>query len=312
MKRVTIIGSGAVGAMYGLRLHRLLGKEHVVFLADSERRARYAKEPLYLNGERVDFTFVDPKDAQPSDLVILATKNLQLEEAVKQIEGAVGEKSVILSLLNGIESEEKLGQAYGEDRVLYAFAVGLNSTHRGNHIDFSEEGRIVFGEKDNSKSERVEAICSLFERAHIAYVVPEDIRLELWKKFMLNTAFNTISALTRATYGDLKQESVKTLAWKVCAEVQAVGQKEGVFLTNAMIEENYRIVTALGFEGKTSMCQDMEAKRETENPWFCSAVVRLGKKHAIATPTCEVLSLLVEASEGVYLRQGASQGQHSS
>lgn len=312
MKTVTIIGSGAVGAMYGLRLRNLLGKENVIFLADENRRERYAAQPIYLNSERADFTFVDPKDAQVSDLVILATKNLQLEEAVRQIEGAVGENTVILSLLNGIESEERLSEAFGSEHVLYGFAVGLNSTHVGNRIDFSEEGRIVFGEKDNNRSERIEAICSLFKRAHIAYVVPQDIRLEQWKKFMLNTAFNTISALCKATYGDLKQDSVKALAWKASKEVQAVGQKEGVFLSDAMIEDNYAIVTALGYEGKTSMCQDMEAQRKTENGWFCSAVVRLGEKHAIPTPTCEVLSLLVEASEGVYLRQKEAPLQPSS
>ncbi|HKL60734.1 MAG TPA: ketopantoate reductase family protein [Sphaerochaeta sp.] len=312
MKKITIIGSGAVGAMYGLRLHQLLGKENVVFLADQRRRERYASEGLFLNGEKVDFAFVDPKDAKQSDLVIIATKNLQLEEAVHQIEHAVGDHTTILSLLNGIDSEEKLSEAYGGEHVLYGFAVGLNSTHVGNSIDFSKEGRIVFGEKDNSKSERVLAICSLFDRAHITYVVPEDIRLELWKKFMLNTAFNTLSALCRATYGDLKQESIKSLAWSVSKEVQAVGQKEGVVLPDAMIEQNYQIVTSLGFEGKTSMCQDMEAGRKTENNWFCSAVVRLGKKHAIATPTCELLSLLVEASEAVQIRLKASQGKHSS
>ncbi|MBI9094798.1 MAG: ketopantoate reductase family protein [Sphaerochaeta sp.] len=312
MNHITIIGSGAVGAMYGLRLHQLLGKEHVVFLADEQRRKRYAEEALVLNGENSDFTFVDPKDAKISDLVIIATKNLQLEEAVRQIEPAVGEHTTILSLLNGIDSEEKLSQVYGEEHVLYGFAVGLNSTHIGNRIDFSKEGRIVFGEKDNSRSKRIEAICSLFHRAHIDYVVPEDIRLELWKKFMLNTAFNTISALCRATYGDLKQESVQTLAWKASKEVQAVGQREGVFLTDAMIEQNYQVVTSLGFDGKTSMCQDMEAGRRTENNWFCSAVVRLGNKHSIPTPTCEILSLLIEASEGVQIRLKAFREQHSS
>ncbi|MGB4406296.1 MAG: ketopantoate reductase family protein [Sphaerochaeta sp.] len=312
MKHITIIGSGALGAMYGLRLHQLLGKENVVFLADEQRRKRYAEEPLLLNGESFAFAYVDPKDAKISDLVIIATKNLQLEEAVTQIKHAVGEHTTILSLLNGIDSEEKLSQAYGEEHVLYGFAVGLNSTHVGNRIDFSKEGRIVFGEKDNSRSQRIEAICSLFQRAHIDYMVPEDIRLELWKKFMLNTAFNTISALCRATYGDLKQESVQTLAWKASKEVQAVGQREGVCLTDAMIEQNYQVVTSLGFEGKTSMCQDMEAGRRTENNWFCSAVVRLGKKYAIPTPTCEILSLLVEASEGVQIRLKATREQQSS
>ncbi len=306
MKQVTIIGRGALGAMYGLRLHHLLGKENVCFLADEQRKKRYAEEKLYLNGEPVEFTYVDPTDATVSDLVIIATKNLHLEEAVQNIAKAVGRSTTILSLLNGIDSEERLSQVYGEEHVIYGFAVGLNPTYIGNRINFSEEGKIIFGEKDNSKSERIEAICSLFQRASIDHAVPKDIRLELWKKFMLNTAFNTLSALCRATYGDLRQDSIRTLAWKTSKEVQAVGQKEGVFLTDAMIEENYRIVTSLGFEGKTSMCQDMEAGRKTENNWFCSAVVRLGEKYGIPTPTCELLSLLVEASEEVQLRLRAT------
>lgn len=312
MDSVTIIGCGAVGAMYGLRLHQALGKEKVLFLAEGQRKTRYETEGLIINGERVDFTFVEPKDAQVSDLVILATKNLQLEESVQQIRKAVGEHTVILSLLNGIESEQKLIDAYGEHQVLYGFAVSLNSTHVGNHIDFTEEGRIVFGEKDNRKTDRIMAIAQLFSRSSITYLIPEDIRLELWKKFMLNTAYNTISSLCRATYGDLKQESVRVLAHQVSKEVQAVGQREGIALTDAMIEQNYRTVTALGFAGKTSMCQDMEAGRKTENNWFCSAVVRLGKAHGIPTPACEILSLLVESSEAVQLRLISAQNRHSS
>lgn len=302
MKHVTIIGCGAVGALYGLRLKQLLGKDHVVFLADKQRRERYAAQPILINGEVCDFTFVDPSAASVSDLVIIATKNHHLEEAITQIAQAVGEHTVILSLLNGIESEGRLASVYGAERVLYSFAVGLNSTHVGNRIDFSQEGRIVFGERDNSISERVTAIASLFEQAHIAAVIPEDIHRELWKKFMLNTAFNTISALCRATYGDLHSQEVKDLAWKVSKEVQAVGEREGVSLSDAMIEENYQTVIGLGFTGKTSMCQDMEAGRATENHWFCSAVVRLGEKHGIPTPTCETLSQLVITTERVHLR----------
>lgn len=302
IKTVTIIGCGAVGALYGLRLHQNLGFENVRFITDEDRKERYEREGLFINGKQVTFNFVTPEKAEKSDLVILATKNLQLEQAIVSISQAVGKQTSILSLLNGTESEILLSDAYGQEHLLYSFAVSLNSTHVGNHIDFTEEGKIVFGEKDNCISPRVEAICNLFNKAHIAYTVPQDIRLELWKKFMLNTAYNTISSLCRATYGDLKQESVQRLAYKVSKEVQAVGLKEGIVLTDDMIEQNYHTVTALGFAGKTSMCQDMEAGRKTENSFFCGTVVKLGKKYGIPTPTCEVLALLVEASENVQLR----------
>lgn len=307
MKTITLIGCGAVGALYGLRLHQLLGGENVCFLVDEERKQRYEKEGLFLNEKSVEFTFCTAKTATVSDLVILATKNQHLDQAVELMRSVVGEKTAILSLLNGIESERILSKAFGSEHVLYSFAVGLNSTHTGNTITYTEEGRIVFGEKDNSRSERVKAISELFAQAHISSVVPEDIHLQLWNKFMLNTAYNTISSLLGATYGDLKQTSVLELAQRVCREVQAVAEMEGVILSDSLVEENHRIVTSLGFAGKTSMCQDMEAGRKTENPWFCGTVIKLGKEHGIPTPICTTLSSLVEAREQMQLRLGQAQ-----
>ena len=303
MNTIILIGCGAVGALYGLRLHQLLGKEQVCFLVDEERKNRYEQDGIFLNGERAQFTFCTPDTAPVSDLVILATKNHHLEQAIGMMHSVVGPQTAILSLLNGIESERILAQAFGSERVLYSFAVGLDSNHTGNSIIYTKEGRIVFGEKDNSRSERVKAIAELFEKAHIGYVVPEDIHLQLWNKFMLNTAYNTISSLLGATYGNLKQEPVWDLAQRVCKEVQAVAAKEGVTLPDHLIEENHRIVTSLGFAGKTSMCQDMEAGRKTENPWFCGTVIKLGKEHGIPTPTCTTLSNLVEAMESIRLGQ---------
>ncbi|NCC91602.1 MAG: ketopantoate reductase family protein, partial [Spirochaetia bacterium] len=73
MNTITLIGCGAVGALYGLRLHQLLGKEQVCFLVDEERKNRYEQDGIFLNGERAQFTFCTPDTAPVSDLVILAT-----------------------------------------------------------------------------------------------------------------------------------------------------------------------------------------------------------------------------------------------
>lgn len=297
MKTVTIIGTGAVGALYGWRLLQALGRNHVQVIAEGERKERYEKDGFLINGEQVFFPVVRPKEAKPSDLVIIATKNHHIGEAIEAIAHAVGKETAILSLLNGIDSERLLEEAYGQRAVLYSFAVGLSSRHEGNRIEFDEEGRIVFGERDNRRSERVKAIGELFDRAHIAYTVPEDIRQALWKKFMLNTAYNTLSAICLATYGDFKAKSLERLTWMVSKEVQAVGKAEGVSLTDEMIEENQKTIVGLEENGKTSMFQDMEAGRKTENRWFCEAVAALGRKHNIPTPTCEVLSYLVESCE---------------
>lgn len=307
MKHIAILGCGAVGALYGLRLHNLLGKEHVCFLVDEERKKRYTQEGIYLNDQIAPFQYCTSKEAPVADLIILATKNHHLTDAISMLQPVVGPETAILSLLNGIESERELSKAFGKEKVLYSFAVGLNSTHIGNRITYTKEGRIVFGEKNNEKTERVKEISALFDRAGISYLVPENIERELWNKFMLNTAYNTLSGLLSATYGDLDQDPVWNLAQKVCKEVQSVAKAEGILLPDSLIEENHRIVTSLGFAGKTSMCQDMDAGRKTENQWFCGTVIKLGKVHGIPTPTCEVLSALVEARENISLRLGQVQ-----
>ena len=304
MKHIAMLGCGAVGALYGLRLHNLLGDEHLCFIVDENRKNRYIQEGIYLNEQRAPFRYCTPEEAPVADLIILATKNHHLEDAISMLQPVVGPDTAILSLLNGIESERELSKAFGIEKVLYGFAVGLNSTHVGNHITYTKEGRIVFGEKNNENTERIKEISALFDSAGVSYVVPENIERELWNKFMLNTAYNTISGLLSATYGDLDQEPVWNLAQQVCKEVQNIAKAEGVLLPDSLIEENHRIVTSLGFAGKTSMCQDMEAGRKTENKWFSGTVIKLGKVHGIPTPTCEVLSALVEARENISLRLG--------
>ncbi|HPZ15840.1 MAG TPA: ketopantoate reductase family protein [Sphaerochaeta sp.] len=296
MKKITIIGCGAVGALYGLRLHRVLGSEGLAFLVDEGRRERYGREGVIVNGERAPFRFITASEAEVQDLVIVATKNHHLEDAIAMMRPLVGAHTTILSLLNGIESEEELSAAFGPSHVLYGFCVGLNSTHTGNAITYTAEGRIVFGERDNTESERVRALSALFSRAGIASQVPDDIMVALYNKFMLNTAYNTISALLGATYRELDKDAVWRLAKAVSAEVQAVAKREGVILPDSLVEENHQIVISLG-EGKTSMAQDMEAGRVTENAWFCGTVIKLGLKHAIPTPVASTLSALVEARE---------------
>ena len=78
IKKVTIIGVGAVGAVIASKLTSYLGKENVECLADGERKVRYERDGIFLNGEKQDFNFVESKNAQESDLIVIATKNLQL------------------------------------------------------------------------------------------------------------------------------------------------------------------------------------------------------------------------------------------
>lgn len=294
IKTVTLLGAGAVGCLYGAKIQK---QANLQVIASGERLKRYRQDSLFLNGKKVPFRYVSPEEATVSDLVIIATKNLQIDEAITEMENAVGANTTIMSLLNGIESEGKIAKAYGKGKVLYSYAVGLSSEHQGNRITAEKDGKIVFGEDDNKKSSRLQDVAALFQKSDIAYEIPQDIHLSMWKKFMLNTAFNTISAITWSGYGDFVSPALQTLARDISDEVIAVGEKEGVHLTKEMVEENIHTIIGLPQNGMTSMFQDMVAGRKTENDFFCGTIIRLGEKHHIPTPVAKTLSLLTQGEE---------------
>lgn len=305
IQHISVIGAGAVGALYAFRIQEALGAGSVRLIADRTRKERYDKAGFYLNDTHVWFPIVTPQEqVEPADLIIMATKNMQLEEAIVSISRHVGPNTMILSLLNGIESEYRIAEVYGEEHVLWGFVTRLNSVHEGNRITFVEDGIIIFGEKDNTRTPRIEMLEALFEQAGIACKISQDIHHEMWWKFMLNTGYNTLSAVCRATYGDCNTiPSFKDCVAMVFDEVVKVASAEQVHFTQEDIDRIYATLAPLGAEGKTSMLQDMEAGRQTENNWFCGTVSRLGRKHGIPTPINDFLGNLTEASETVQIRR---------
>ena len=295
--KVRIIGAGAVGAVVGWKLYK---HADLAFIVDEERKERYSGG-LAVNGEVIDFRFLTPSEADTADLLIFAVKNFSLEDAADEASPFVGENTVILSLLNGIEAEEKLSERFGAEKVLYGFITDLSSVHDGTETTcFSGGGNIVFSEKDNRRSVRVEEIATLFDEAGQRYTIPENIMHEKWWKFMLNTCFNTLSAILIADYAAISSNSDFIRAVRLEArEVQTVAKKEGVIITQDDIEEMIRRVTALQDHGKTSMLQDVLAHRETENRYFAGAVSRLGKLHSVPTPLSDLISILLEAKRSV-------------
>lgn len=295
--KVRIIGAGAVGAVVGWKLYK---HADLAFIVEEERKERYSGG-LAVNGEVIDFRFLTPAEADTADLLIFAVKNFSLEDAADEAAPFVGENTVILSLLNGIEAEEKLSERFGAEKVLYGFITDLSSVHDGTETTcFSGGGNIVFSEKDNTRSARVEEIAALFDEAGQRYTIPENIMHEKWWKFMLNTCFNTLSAILIADYAAISSNSDFIRAVRLEArEVQTVAKKEGVIITQDDIEEMIRRVTALQDHGKTSMLQDVLSHRETENRYFAGAVSRLGKKHSVETPISDFLSILLEAKRRV-------------
>ncbi|MDB5110991.1 MAG: panE [Mucilaginibacter sp.] len=297
--KVYIVGLGALGSMYAAKLYDIF-PAGIKIIADENRVKAFQQTGITVNGKPYFFDFILPSDKQPpADLIIIAVKNIHLQQAIQDIRGFIGEDTIVISLLNGILSEEQIGQAIGTHHLLYAYGVGMDALRKDNTTTYTNPGKIVFGEKQNTVlSDRVKAVKDLFERAQIPYQIPEDMNRALWSKFMMNTGINQASAVLRAPYGVFQQnEEARKLMLMAAEEVMALSQKCDINLNQADIDNFMQIIYTLHPSGKTSMLQDMEAGRKTEADIFAGTVIELGKKYNVPTPVNETLYCIIQVTE---------------
>ena len=303
IRKIYLTGLGAVGGAYGSKLYEM-DPRCIKIIADSQRIGRYLKNGIIINESTYPFEYIRPEEtADPADLVIVAVKQHHLEQVIKDIRNFINSDTIILSLLNGITSEEILGKEYGMDRMLYSFCVGTDSVREGTKIHFSSIGKIVFGEKTNyTVTSKVTAVKELFEAAKIPYSIPENMIRELWWKFMVNVGINQISAILRAPYGVFQNvKEAKELMDSASREVIELSVKAGINLCEDDILTFTRILHTLSPDGKTSMLQDIEAGRKTEVEIFAGAVIELGCKYGIATPVNKMLFNMISTLEQMNL-----------
>lgn len=149
MKNVIICGLGAVGMTYASKLGgKSRGKCNLKILVNEERLERYLKNKPVLNGVEQDFNYILPDDNFDADLIIIATKASGLDSAVKMIKNFVSSKTIILSLLNGISSEEVIRSAYPEAKVLKSYFIGHSAVRVGNSVKQDGVGEIVMERDD--------------------------------------------------------------------------------------------------------------------------------------------------------------------
>jgi len=297
IQTVHVVGLGALGAIYASQLYKI-DKHCVKVIVDEERLGRY-QQGIVINGERYYFDLTVPKAEDPmAELILVVVKGHHLPKAMEDIAPLVGEDTIILSLLNGITSEDELSAKFGRSKVLHGFCVGTDSVRENGAVRFANSGRIVFGQYYPEAAGKVEAVAELFSRARITFNVPEDIRREMWWKFMMNVGINQTSAVMRAPYGVFQTiPEARELLTAASREVLSIAEKEGVNLSEEDIAEFLRIIDTLSPTGKTSMLQDVEAGRKTEVESFALTVINLGKKHGIPTPVNDMLYRMIKVIE---------------
>jgi 2-dehydropantoate 2-reductase len=305
IQRIAILGAGGLGAAYGSRFLQAPGFE-TEFIARGERLERLRRDGLIVNGRLLNPPLIAPEDenAQTADLIIVALKQHHLVDALPDLAPFVGQQTIILSVMNGLDSEAQIGALYGPEKTLFAIALGIDALREGNRIDYSAGGKIYFGEPRNEvPSQKVLRVKEALDRAQIPNVVPEDMEHVMWRKFMINVGINQASAVLGAPYGIFQQDAAaQAIMESLMREAIAVANAEGVALSEADLEGWYDFLHTLSPQGKTSMLQDVEASRKTEVELFGLKVVDLGRQHGIPTPVNQTMSGIIQVWERIYLK----------
>ena len=299
METVSIMGAGAMGAFYASKFSDM-NEDCISLMASGERYERLKREGIVINNKRYLLPVIKPDDiVPPADLVIMAVKNHHLHDAIQEMGNRIGEKTVIISVMNGIDSEEQIGAVYGMDKVLYAVAVGIDALREGNAMTYTTQGKLFFGEARNTVlTERVKRIQSLFDRAEIVYKTPDDMIRILWWKFMINVGINQTSAVMRAPYGVFQTSpEAQDVMDSAMREVTAIAEAAKIRISGEDIENWYSFLSQLSPDGKTSMLQDVEAKRKTEVEIFSGKMIELGKSYGIPTPVNQTLYRIIKVIE---------------
>lgn len=300
IRTVGLIGLGAVGALYAQRLLRSGADLSVI--VDEARKARYSREGVYINAERVDFPYVTPQEAAPVDLLLIVTKEGGLRGAMDTAAGFIGKDTLIVSLLNGVISEEIVAARFGAENVLYSVAQGMDAVKEGAYVVYEHPGQIVLGEKEPGKiSARVQMTAD-YLNAHAVKTTPvPDMVRRQWGKLALNVGLNQACMVFECDYGGVqKAGQPRDVMIAAMREAQTMAALEGYPISEEEFAQWLALLDSFSPAGKPSMRQDGEARRKSEVELFAGTMVRLGQKHGVPVPVNDWLYRRVKEIEAAY------------
>lgn len=304
IQSVAILGAGAVGSYV---IWGLSQKEEIELgvIAEGERKERLQQNGCKINGKVYRPNVWTPKEACGVDLLIVALKYGALPEAMESIHKAVGEHTIVMSLMNGVDSEELIAKHIGKEKLLYSLIKVASHKENDEYIfDPATTIGIIFGEQTQPyQSERVKAVGELFENTGIHYRVTEDIMEEIWNKFRLNVCNNLPQAILGAGVG-CYEDSIHMNAIRegLRQELEAIAQAKGIDLSKVSATSLHG--SAVKKNARFSTLQDLDAGRHTEIDMFSKALADMGKELGIATPynefTYHMIKALEEKNDGIF------------
>lgn len=297
IKSIALIGAGAIGAYFISCLTEKFQDSFYV-IAEGERKERLTKEGILINDQQYKLNVKTPEEAKGVDLIIVGVKYGAIASTLPMLDKMVDEHTLVLSPMNGVDSEAIIGAHIGAEHMLPSFMF-IASQRVGNSIKFDPAKTLglTFGEEDGKPSARTEALCEAIGDTPLHFRVSENINGDIWTKYALNISKNLPQAIINCGLGGYTDsEHLAYISERMRNEVVMVAAAKGITVGP---EKKSKASPAARY----STLQDLDAKRTTEIDMFSGALIRMAKELGIEVPFNEfayhAIKCLEEKNAGI-------------
>lgn len=287
--KIAIIGTGGVGGYFGGKLAK--AGYDVTFLARGEHLKAIQQNGLTVKSIKGDFK-VDSVKATDRidtiglvDLLILGVKAWQVKDISYVLKTIMHKDTVVLPLQNGVLAVDELKESIKKENIIGGLCRIISKIDSPGVINhFGIEPTIVFGELDNSKTERLYKIKTVFDSAEIKAVISDDITADLWKKFIA-ICVSGLLAVTKTTYGELRDlKETRQLMIELLSEIYNLSQKIGVKIESDFLDKTVSFIDSFPYDSTSSLTRDVWEGKPSEIEYQNGTVVKLALKYGIDIP----------------------------
>jgi 2-dehydropantoate 2-reductase len=303
---IAVVGAGAVGSYYGAMLAR--AGHRVTLIGRAPHVAAIQQRGLLLHkGGKVESIRVGASTelsaVRDADLVLFCVKSTDTEGVGREIAPQVKADALVLSLQNGVDNAPTLARLVRGTVVPTVVYVATAMPEPGA-VQHNGRGDLVIGPLDAAQAgnaalqQRLQGVVALLASADVPVTISPDVMAELWRKLLLNCAYNAISGLAQLPYGVMAAvPDVVELQRAVVREVVAVADADGVKLDlDASLQAMERLAATMPAQ-HSSTAQDMARGKRSEIDHLNGTVVRRGAARGVPTPANQALYALVKLVE---------------
>lgn len=305
--KIAVMGAGGMGGWLGAKL-AAAGNE-VGFIARGAHLEAMRTSGLTVSGAESlrlsDFAATDkPDDIGPVDVILFCVKLYDTESAASALVPLLGPKTFVVTVQNGVESADRIGQIIGNGKTLAGAAYFPANIAAPGEITYvgriQGKPHIAFGEPGNGPSERAHEFAGICRAAGIDTDVFDDTESMIWEKFCLIAGTSAATALTRQTVGMVRSDpDMRWMLSEAIAEAARIGRKLGIALPDEVESQTLAFIDNNPPNGKSSQLIDLERGRRLELEGLSGVVIRLGRQTGVPTPVhCTVYAALKPFMDG--------------